>query len=49
MADSGTHDGGKPTPKPPMNYQEPKGPIQPPVGPGPHGDNKGTSGTQGKH
>ena len=47
---SNTRDGGKPEVKP-IVYSPPQGPknINDPQGPGCHGDNHGTSGTQGKH
>lgn len=53
MSGSGTHDGGKPAPKD-LPYSPPQGPKdQMHQGPGygdrPGGQNKGTSGTQGRH
>lgn len=46
---AGTRDGGKPIKKP-LEYCPPQGPKgQSHEGPGLGGDNKGTSGTQGRH
>ena len=51
MADSPTHDGGKPEKKDVNNYQPPQGPsnINEPKTPGLHGENHGNCGTQGRH
>lgn len=46
---SNTRDGGKPEPKD-LPYSPPQGPKgQMQQGPGLHGENCGTNGTQGKH